>query len=152
MTKASTDLTLQEQTQIHHEMRGSNLCFEQYIIDKTKINLKTMFLLLLNFFLTKQLKANFKSLARSISAYQSSDLPTVVCSLNKTSTIGLCSKLRKAMQKKHLGFQYIFKGTQTRFGIKILFFIFFWVYFMAYLSILNDSLNLKFRNQVTIQR
>lgn len=126
MTKASTDLTLQEQTQIHHEMRGSNLCFEQCIIDKTKINLKTMFLLLLNFFLTKQLKANFKSLARSISAYQSSDLPTVVCSLNKTSTIGLCSKLRKAMQKNTLVFSIFLKGLRHDSGSKFYFLFFFW--------------------------
>lgn len=134
MTKASTDLTLQEQTQIHHEKRGSNLCFEQYIIDKTKINLKTMFLLLLNFFLTKQLKANFKSLARSISAYQSSDLPTVVCSLNKTSTIGLCSKLRKAMQKKNtLVFSIFLKGLRHDSGSKFYFFIFFFGVFYGLL-------------------
>lgn len=133
MTKASTDLTLQEQTQIHHEMRGSNLCFEQYIIDKTKINLKTMFLLLLNFFLTKQLKANFKSLARSISAYQSSDLPTVVCSLNKTSTIGLCSKLRKAMKKNTLVFSIFLKGLRHDSGSKFYFFIFFFGVFYGLL-------------------
>lgn len=133
MTKASTDLTLQEQTQIHHEMRGSNLCFEQYIIDKTKINLKTMFLLLLNFFLTKQLKANFKSLARSISAYQSSDLPTVVF-FKQDIHDWIVLKIEESDAKKNtLVFSIFLKGLRHDSGSKFYFFIFFFGVFYGLL-------------------